>query len=445
MELANIDARTWPEWPKERRREAQLPLTVAEVVRKPGKPRRIVVARPKDSPKFAPSYVVRKAIFEGSYISMFVNRPLPKLTGMTIMELLKAWCVLDDLTERLPVSKAEPRLESMAAVERAALCIARSELIDVFRQALGYEIAKAEAVLEFLTWRPDGYKGLWGAPLIPIPSEDRFAIARNVLAVTNFVRLAEIWLTRGGLDDSLSEGARGDVYETLLRKEIADEMVDNKIMRDWSIAPHGIAKKDKVFPHQVDLLLQFGSVVIVGEIKCFLFPADSIERFNYLKNVAGAARQARDKAAALDARRDVIASNLGISEEKAKSLRLVPLVILNQNFGASLEMEGCVVTDAKFLKLYLGTGQYVSAGFFEASKPTIVSRTDLYRTEAEAGKNLERFLKAPPALRDFQERLKWASFDFPTMEGPPLKVACTQMRDLTDEKRAEYEMMKAQV
>jgi hypothetical protein len=443
MELANIDARTWPEWPKAKRREAQLALTVTEISRRPGAARRIVVGRPKDTPKFAPGYVVRKAIFEGSYISMFADRPLPKLHGMTIMELLKAWCVLDDLAERLPTSKDEPRLESMAAVDRAALCVTRTELIDVLKRALGHDTATAENVLRFLSWGPETYKGLWGAPLIPIPGEDRFALARNVLGTGNFVRLAEIWFTRGGLDDSLSEGARGDVYEALLRREIAEELAENTIIKDWSQASHGVAKKDKHFPYQIDLLVQFGSVVIVGEIKCFLFPTESIERFNLLKNVAGAARQAREKAAALDARRDVLVSALGITGEKATGLRIVPLVVLNQSFGTSLELEGCLVTDAKFLKLYLGTGQYVSAGFFEESTPTVVSRTTFYQSEAEAGLNLENFLRAPPPLRDFQERLAWTSFDFPTMEGSPLKVACTQMGDLTEAKRKEYERMKA--
>jgi len=323
------------------------------------------------------------------------------------------------------------------------LCVSRAELLETLKQALGYENALADSVIEFLTWSPSTYKGLWGAPLIPIPNEDRFALAQNVLSTTNFVRLAEIWLTRGGLDDSLSEGARGDFYEILLRKELTDEIAENDIIHDWSHAPNGLSKKSGGIGEQVDLLIQFGQVLLVGEIKCFLFPAESIERFNFLKNVSKAARQVSRKAEALKARCDVVASVLGLPIEKVIGLRVMPLVVLNQGFGSSLEIEGAIVTDAKFLKLYLGAGRYVGAGVFQSHKPDVLSRNVLYTSETEAAARLAGFLKEPPALMDFYERLRWVSFDFPTMSEKTLKVAFTEMGDLTAARRAEYEEMKA--
>ena len=246
------------------------------------------------------------------------------------------------------------------SLSRDALCITRHEALDVFRRTLNLDVTEAAALLDFLTWSPAAYKGLWGAPLVPVPGTEQLAVVRSVLATSNFVRLAEIWLTRGGLDDSLSTGARGDFYESVLRQEIREELQDNANIKDWSFAADGV-KKSNDFPEQIDLLLQFGQTLIVGEIKCFLFPAESMERFNYLKNVGAATRQVNRKAALLVARRDVIAASLAISLEKAEPLRIVPLVVLNQGFGSCLVIDGCTVTDAKFLKLYLGTGTPVSA------------------------------------------------------------------------------------
>ena len=220
MEFAHIDIHTWPERSKESRRAAQLDKTVTSIVRKPGRKRRIVVGRPKDTTKIVPGYVVRKAIFERSYIAMFLDQPLPKFPGMTIMKLLEPWCVIDDLADLLPTSKAEPMLESLAAVERAALCVTKAELVDVLKRALGYDAATAEAVIQFLTWTPNVYKGLWGAPLIPIPGEDRFALARGVLATTNFVRLAEIWFTRGGFDGNSPRVREGMSMRSFCAKKL---------------------------------------------------------------------------------------------------------------------------------------------------------------------------------------------------------------------------------
>ena len=192
--------------------------------------------------------MVRKAIFERSYIAMYWTGPFAKFPGMTIMELLKAWCVIDDLAERLPVSKAEHDAGvAAAAVERAALCVTREELVTLLQRALGYDATTCEAVINFLSWTPATYKGLWGAPLIPIPGESRFALARNVLATTDSVRLAEIWFTAAALTTACRK-ARAATSMRHCCIEIAEEMADNEIIQDWSLAPHCIAEKGQGLP-----------------------------------------------------------------------------------------------------------------------------------------------------------------------------------------------------
>ena len=50
-DFAHIDIHTWPERSKERRRAAQLPMSVTDIIRRPGRQRRIVVGQPKDLAK----------------------------------------------------------------------------------------------------------------------------------------------------------------------------------------------------------------------------------------------------------------------------------------------------------------------------------------------------------------------------------------------------------
>jgi hypothetical protein len=40
------------------------------------------------------------------------------------------------------------------------------------------------------------------------------------------------------------------------------------------------------------------------------------------------------------------------------SLKIIPLVVVNQGFGASLDVDACRVIDASFLKLFLGSSTY---------------------------------------------------------------------------------------
>jgi len=266
-----------------------------------------------------------------------------------------------------------------------------------------------------------------------------------VLATSNVVRRAEIWMTKGGLDDNLAKRRRGDSYEAALRCEIVEEIAGNVIVTDAICAPHAI-KRSKEVPEQVDLVVQFSSLLLVGEVKCLLFPADHRERYNFLQTLRRAAEQARRKAEMLEKRPDIAAAALGIDVAKASALKVIPLVVMNQGFGMSLVFDDCVVTDAKFLKLYLGSGTYIGeAAVNRLDGSFAMAESHIYRTEAEAVLRFDATLRRPPSLYRFVDRLEWSVFAFPTYDGKPLFIAQTQLADVSGQTRRRYEALGAAV
>jgi hypothetical protein len=445
MEYVWIDASAWPQMSPQRRREIQLPRTVVSIERKSGRPRSFVLGRPTTTARFVPAYLVGRAGLEGSYLSPFLERELPTSPCLTCELLVRAWYVIHDLADVLAAARPRATFHNLENVRQWALVTKKHEIVDILTRALPVTGAVAEEIVEFFCWKRGPYKGLWGAPLVPLPGSDDLAIAHNVLATSNVVRRVEIWLTKGGLDDNLSSAARGSSYEANLRAEIRAELADNQIVKDRACAENAI-KKSADCSEQVDLLVQFASLLLVGEIKCLLFPADSRERYNFLRKLRDAAAQATRKATFLRTRRDIVARALSISPEKAQSLRVLPIVVMNQGFGMSLMFDDCVVTDAKFLKLYLGSGKYVS----EAA----VNRVDgnwaqaerfLYRNEGEAADNFEESMRRPPPLYRFVDRLRWTTFGFPTHSGVPLFIARSELSDVAGETRERYEMLGAVV
>jgi hypothetical protein len=121
-------------------------------------------------------------------------------------------------------------------------------------------------------------------------------------------------------------------------------------------APSARSRRTAASTSRSIFFIRLGSLLIVGEVKCWLYPADPIERFNHLKKLRAAAEQASRKAALLRDRPDVAARALGLSEDICRQLRVVPLVVANQGFGFSLDLGGCIVADAQFLETYLGNG-----------------------------------------------------------------------------------------
>jgi hypothetical protein len=100
---------------------------------------------------------------------------------------------------------------------------------------------------------------------------------------------------------------------------------------------------------QVDLTVSFLDLLVVGEIKCFLYPIEPIEHFNYLKRLQAAADQATRKAQWLHENPQIVADALQISPDLASSLRPVPIVVTNHGAGFGLEIGGARVVDAHFL------------------------------------------------------------------------------------------------
>ena len=181
--------------------------------------------------------------------------------------------MLADLAAALAATANFDDFGTLAAVSRTALSVRRADVVDVLERSLGCGEPTAENIVKFLSWQLKAYKGLWGCPLVPVPGGDEVCLSRPALEGGNPIRRIEIWLQNGGLNDDLSSGARGDAYEAGLRAKCRDAILGNALLTDSRCAPHAI-KKSREFGEQVDLLIQIGDIVLVCEVKCFLFPAD---------------------------------------------------------------------------------------------------------------------------------------------------------------------------
>ena len=443
FQYSSIAIASWPAMSPQARRARGLPLSVVRAEGGRGRSRRRLLVEPPVLNAVPPTYFLEREALTGSYLADFLARPLPKQPDLDCELLLKAWHVLADLAEALAATANFDDFATLRAVGRSALCVRIPDVVDVLERSLGCGKPTAEHLAAFLTWRSNAYKGLWGCPLVPVPGGDEVCLARPVLLGSNPIRRTEIWLQNGGLNDDLSSAARGDAYEAGLRAQCRDAIAGDALLTDARCAPNAI-KKTADFPEQIDLLVQLGDLLLVCEVKCFLFPADSRERLNYMEKLADAAEQAKRKAKALALHADASAKALGLADERAGQLRVVPLVVVNQEFGVSYDFDDCLVVDARFLLLYLGSGTYVPHSVI-APKGTgyALGSSTLYNSQTESAKCFEDTLRDPPTLSRFVDRLKWEPFPVPTQTGEPLLVMRTILKEPGADERSEAERVAA--
>jgi hypothetical protein len=223
MNYPFIDMSAWSALKPEQRQRLALQRTVIAVATE--RRRKIRVGRPSCRSRRPPHFLVERAGLEGSYLNFLLDRKFPNDERLTCRLILQAWHVILDLALAFAKSQRLDGSFTLSEMRRLALLVSRTELLNVMVKALGVDNNTALAVIEFLSFRlrasgDKGHRGLWAAPIVSIPGEDRLALALPVLTVSNPLRKAEAWLEKGGIGDSLSKNARGELFEADYRKHV---------------------------------------------------------------------------------------------------------------------------------------------------------------------------------------------------------------------------------
>jgi hypothetical protein len=208
------------------------------------------------------------------------------------------------------------------------------------------------------------------------------------LRFPNVLRSIEEWLRLGGLD----LGARGVLFEDYLRKTVADH---SRIPGVY-IHPEPIVTTDAV--GDIDLWIEFGATVILGEAKCSLFPASPVENNRYRETLAGAASQAAAKAAFVRSNRSQIFARIGRAIPH-EGLRILPVVVSNLTLLSGLNFFDVPVVDALILGKFFTDGcleQKVNVRSGESNR--VGSRVVFYEKPDLAESAIAEYLLRPPQV-----------------------------------------------
>lgn len=397
--------------------------TVIRMERPNGRNRKFITGRAIGAKADQRSHVSERDMLERLYTGLFLDEPLPRSpTGtLTCRELSMAWWVLSDLARLAMQDLGKHSMLDGKSLERYALTIDAQHLVDVLISCLEIEAPRAYSIIDWLTCDPSNTsrlfaKSFWSEPLIPEPGTERRHLLLAPLLVGSPVKRVEAWMQRGGICDSSGVKGRGKPYERHVRREVVDAIEKNPLLSDADVAEHGLKRKGN--SEEIDLLIRIANTVITGEIKCFVAPSDPIEKHNHLANLTKATEQAEAKRAWVDDNRDVIAAALGIDDrERAATLTLHPVVVLNHGLGIGLERNGVPVVDLHYLTLLLASGSYNRGARFERGVGVMYDNVALYGSQAEFEERLGNLLNDPPPLKRYHEQIRWRQIPFPTSDG----------------------------
>ena len=402
--------------------------------------------------KRAPAQALTRIGLRHSYLAEFLGQPLPLAPDLTAALIEDAWWICRDAAKSLETLTLRISRTRVTSAQHAN-AIDRPILVEAIGIALAVEIDVADALVTFLTHgeapsrgrgktahdSDHGWRGLWTAPLVKVPDKDVLLLPRAVFEQCAPLYRVEAWLEKGGISDrgvTLSmrgKGQRGNQFERSYRDQLCAALMENPLLRTSRIAVDEIRKEEIEggFPEQIDIVFKLGNRLFVGELKFLLTPADPHQWSRHYEKLADAARQAHNKAAALAARPDIAAAALSVSEAEVTGLSVTPLVILNNGFGFSLEVNGCRVIDAMYLRDFIRSPEFATGGAIKGRKLFSEEVMIVYENEQDAARRFDEIMARPAVLTRFLHRVGWDIVDYPSDDGIPLRIASPFRGDMT--------------
>lgn len=371
--------------------------TIVGVDRKNSR-REFVIRRSNVDPKRPPhSFVLIFSVLDGITENL-IDLPFPTKPSLTIKLLIYAWEVLRTLVEQSLDLDARTSVDTIESLRRFEITLKHSELRSVFSRCFDSDDQLAEDLVEFLSYQPRSQNngGLWARPLVEF-SDGKFAIVAAPLLIGNPLRSVEFWLRLGGVDVEV----RGAAFESAVRESVAENLKNSLTLRDANV--HMGKLELGLQKEEIDLIFRLGKTILVGEVKCHVFPSDPIEIHNYINGVLDeAVAQAKRKSNVARKEKEALEALFGTSLGSGPEVKVVPLVVTNLAIGAGNGRSGVPILDVRYLNRYLKYGYFdfqttVSPdGVFSSEQ-----REYLYQSEQEAENDCQGHFLNQPVLRRF--------------------------------------------
>jgi hypothetical protein len=271
-----------------------------------------------------PMTFIAKVAANEFYFTDVLDSPLPNYNSRSINELLTAWEVLYSLVEGLKVKfPTSTEVSSVGKMCEFSPKLETKKLVPLIQDALGISSSEASDVLQLFILQ--GNEEIWFRPLVPLDADHVLPVIAPI-HVPNLLRLVEHWMKEGGF----AMASRGDIFEEHVRTEIAEAINHNKILNRCKV----ILKSSIIQPigEQIDLIVLLGNKILIGEVKCGVYPASALEFYNYYQDLEIAATQSVRKANTFKDNISLIANDIGIEFSPNDNYQLIPVIVTNQAF-----------------------------------------------------------------------------------------------------------------
>lgn len=388
-----------------------------------GKKKRLAVKAIEETSEL---YQVLNASFIHQTMALFDDFPEDflrtdrKNLGYSIVEIIEVFRLLVVLSQ---ISQDNfPQDDSLFSFSKALrFCptINRNELIRAICQATNFEFEKCSKIIDFLTFKGERNKDLWCHPIIKLgKSEVTYLVAALVSPALQ--RVVEHWIAQ----TAINLADKGEEFERNVIKNINSRLRENPAFRGCNEAVSRQIKLAQRGEEEIDLLLTFGDVVIVGELKSIFVTDSEISLYRTREIIDHAAQQATRKAKFVNDNISDVFKTLQWNFVEQRNYRILPLVVVSSGICVGYASNSVPVCDMRIISKYFSDH---IVPLISIDKDEHIAWFELYTDIGSAAEKINTYLRSPPQLTLSRDDFEHLTCPIPVVSENSPKIAFSRL------------------
>ena len=374
-----------------------------------------------DEIKFFNSKIQGEILFlTDDFPESLIESQLP--AGFSIKEALNVFRLLILLSKQFQNKyPADSSVHNHKKLSEFSSKASKQDLLLAIIKASGIKYTKAKLILEFIIFN-DQTRDLWSHPILEI-SRDKLIFLTSALSTPVLVRVVEHWLAELEVELTI----KGAHYEEVSLSEINQNVLSNKFL------PHPIPAHSKRLKlksgaeEEIDLILNLGGVILIGEAKSIVTTDSSISYYRTYSTLKGAADQARRKSQFFSNNIEEIFDVFGWAYDPNIAYQILPVVLNSNKIHSGFPINGIPVVDEQILARYFSSNTFPLISVRRDNKFHHLGWFNLYENYEELQNNIGSYLMHPPQLSEGRESLVYKTMKIPQLNELSPKIEYTRL------------------
>lgn len=236
---------------------------------------------------------------------------------------------------------------------------------------------------------------LWETPLVKI--DNYFILILMPVCEPVLCRMVDVWLQKGGIPLD----KRGHKFE-LYVKEVLNRILKAKGISFCILNINKFKNRNNEF-EEIDLLIELEDKIIIGEVKCILYPMTNRDYYNSFETLKKGCKQ-------LIRKTDFLLRNKKLFSKSIKNIdesNIIKMVITNFPIYSGQSYKGVPIVDIHLLEKYFLKGKHIELEFDSNKKTNIEKIAKIYyNNNTEMVANLNSFINSPKLIQYFYNKIE---------------------------------------